>query len=149
LLIFLVKREDLNLRSPFYPIFCQGDHDASIGITDSFRNQRRPFPLDFVRSIGEQFMIRKSMAMAAAIAAALLSPFSVFAQGVTTGTGAASSPVGTPNAGSAGAGTSPVNGIPPGPGSGRGVNNSINDPSGIGNAAKVPPPVTSGTSLRK
>ena len=33
-----------------------------------------------------------------------------------------------------------VSGIPHGPGSIGGVNNSINDPSGIGNAAKVPPP---------
>jgi hypothetical protein len=33
-----------------------------------------------------------------------------------------------------------VSGIPHGPGSIGGVNNSINDPSGIGNAAKVSPP---------
>ena len=33
-----------------------------------------------------------------------------------------------------------VSGIPHGPGSIGGVNNSINDPSGIGNAAKIPPP---------
>ena len=32
-----------------------------------------------------------------------------------------------------------VSGIPHGPGSIGGVNNSINDPSGIGNAAKIPP----------
>jgi hypothetical protein len=32
-----------------------------------------------------------------------------------------------------------VSGIPHGPGSAGGVNNSINDPSGIGNAAKIPP----------
>ena len=32
-----------------------------------------------------------------------------------------------------------VSGIPHGPGSIGGVNNSINDPSGIGNAARIPP----------
>lgn len=37
-----------------------------------------------------------------------------------------------------------VSGIPPGPANARGLNGSINDPSGIGNAAKVPaiPPPT-------
>ena len=33
-----------------------------------------------------------------------------------------------------------VSGIPHGPGSIGGVNNSVNDPSGIGNAAKIAPP---------
>jgi hypothetical protein len=39
-----------------------------------------------------------------------------------------------------------VSGIPPGPANARGLNGSINDPSGIGNAARVPaipPPATS------
>ena len=39
-----------------------------------------------------------------------------------------------------------VSGIPPGPGNARGLNGSISDPSGIGNAARVPaipPPVIS------
>jgi hypothetical protein len=48
-------------------------------------------------------------------------------------------------------GTSPaqdagVSGIPPGPANARGLNGSVNDPSGIGNAARVPaipPPSTS------
>jgi hypothetical protein len=31
-----------------------------------------------------------------------------------------------------------VSGIPPGPANARGLNGSVNDPSGIGNAAKVP-----------
>jgi hypothetical protein len=37
-----------------------------------------------------------------------------------------------------------VSGIPPGPANARGLNGSVNDPSGIGNAAKVPaiPPPT-------
>src|ERR1700676_5728638 len=37
-----------------------------------------------------------------------------------------------------------VSGIPPGPANARGLNGSVNDPSGIGNAARVPaipPPV--------
>src|ERR1700754_4054146 len=33
-----------------------------------------------------------------------------------------------------------VSGIPRGPGSAGGLNNSINDPSGIGNAARIPSP---------
>jgi hypothetical protein len=33
-----------------------------------------------------------------------------------------------------------VSGIPRGPGSAGGLNNSVNDPSGIGNAAKIPAP---------
>ena len=33
-----------------------------------------------------------------------------------------------------------VSGIPRGPGSAGGPNNSVNDPSGIGNAARIPPP---------
>jgi len=44
-----------------------------------------------------------------------------------------------PPAGSFGAGTAGVNGIPIGPGAGTGLNNSVNDPSGFGNAAKMPP----------
>jgi hypothetical protein len=32
-----------------------------------------------------------------------------------------------------------VSGIPPGPGNARGLNGSVNDPSGIGNAARMPP----------
>jgi hypothetical protein len=35
-----------------------------------------------------------------------------------------------------------VSGIPHGPGSVGGLNNSINDPSGIGNAARIPPPAS-------
>jgi hypothetical protein len=60
-----------------------------------------------------------------------------------------------PPAGSFGAGTAGVNGIPIGPGAGTGLNNSVNDPSGFGNAAKMPPlpqqvtapPVPSGAGL--
>ncbi len=33
-----------------------------------------------------------------------------------------------------------VSGIPHGPGSAGGLNNSVNDPSGIGNAARIQPP---------
>src|SRR5580692_6344374 len=41
----------------------------------------------------------------------------------------------TPPAGSAGAGNSPINGIPFGPGNPR----ALSDPSGIGNASSLPP----------
>ncbi len=44
-----------------------------------------------------------------------------------------------PAAGSAGAGSAAVSGVPIGPGSVGGTNNSVNDPSGIGNAARMPP----------
>jgi hypothetical protein len=51
----------------------------------------------------------------------------------------AQSAVGTPNAGSAGAGMSAINGIPSGPANAYGING---DPSGLRNAFKVaaPPP---------
>ena len=42
-------------------------------------------------------------------------------------------------AGQAGAGNSPISGIPPGPASPGGLNNTIADPSGIGNASKMAP----------
>lgn len=51
----------------------------------------------------------------------------------------AQSPIGSPPAGSFGTGTAGINGIPIGPGAGTGLNNSVNDPSGFGNAAKMPP----------
>ena len=37
-----------------------------------------------------------------------------------------------------GAGTAGINGIPIGPGAGTGLNNSVNDPSGFGNASRMP-----------
>jgi len=93
-------------------------------------------------------MIKKSTTIAIAVASALLLPVSAFARGTgaggaTAGGAASGNAVGTPNAGSAGAGTTGVSGIPAGPASVGGTNNSINDPSGIGNAAKIPPPATS------
>ena len=45
----------------------------------------------------------------------------------------------TPPAGSAGAGNAAISGVPIGPGGGGGLNNVINDPSGIGNASRIPP----------
>jgi hypothetical protein len=42
-------------------------------------------------------------------------------------------------AGQAGAGNVPISGIPPGPANAGGLNNITVDPSGIGNASKVPP----------
>jgi hypothetical protein len=110
--------------------------------------QAAPVSVGNIKSIGEQIMIRKSTALALAISATLLCPLNASAQVAGT-TGTAGSPAGTPNAGSAGAGTSAVNGIPPGPGRAGGVNNSVADPSGIGNAGKVPPPATSNTNASK
>jgi hypothetical protein len=77
-----------------------------------------------------------------AIAGVLIAPASSFAQ--ATGGTTSASPAGTPPAGSAGAGTTGVSGIPAGPGSVGGNNNSINDPSGVGNAARMPTPNTTG-----
>ena len=57
------------------------------------------------------------------------------ASGATAGTGSAA---GSPNAGSAGAGTSGISGVPSGPANVGGLNNSLNDPSGAGNSAKIP-----------
>jgi hypothetical protein len=94
-------------------------------------------------------MKKKSTAMALAVSATLLFPLNAFAQSATgTGTTGVAGTTGTPAAGTAGAGSSAVNGIPPGPGRPGGVNNSGSDPSGIGNAAKVPPPATSTTSSK-
>ena len=42
-------------------------------------------------------------------------------------------------AGEAGAGNVPISGIPPGPANLGGLNNVTVDPSGIGNASKIPP----------
>jgi hypothetical protein len=46
-----------------------------------------------------------------------------------------------------GAGDAGVSGIPRGPGSAGGLNNSINDPSGIGNAARIAPPPVPGIAV--
>ncbi len=66
-------------------------------------------------------MFGKSAFFALALAASLVAPMKSLAQ----------------IAGDAG-----VSGIPHGPGSAGGLNNSVNDPSGIGNAARIqsPPP---------
>jgi hypothetical protein len=79
-----------------------------------------------------------------AIIATLMAPVTSFAQSAAGG--ATSSPAGTPNAGSAGAGTTGISGVPAGPGSVGGNNNSINDPSGVGNAAKAPSPNIKGSA---
>jgi hypothetical protein len=86
-----------------------------------------------------------SKIIAAAVIVALMTPAASFAQGATgAATPSTPSPATTPSAGSAGAGTTGVSGIPAGPGSVGGNNNSINDPSGIGNASRVPAPNTTG-----
>jgi hypothetical protein len=40
-----------------------------------------------------------------------------------------------------------VSGIPRGPGSAGGLNNSVNDPSGVGNAARIQPPAPPSTAV--
>jgi hypothetical protein len=77
-----------------------------------------------------------------AIIATLMAPVTSFAQGAAGG----ASPAGTPSAGSAGAGTTGISGVPAGPGSVGGNNNSINDPSGVGNASRVPAPNIKGSA---
>ena len=50
------------------------------------------------------------------------------------------SSVGSPNAGSAGAGSTAISGVPSGPAQSGGLNNSGNDPSGVLNANKTQTP---------
>jgi hypothetical protein len=71
--------------------------------------------------LGETSMFR-SPSLVLFVALALVAPTSVFAQL-------------TPPAGSAGAGNSAISGVPFGPANPR----ALSDPSGIGNAAKIPP----------
>ena len=73
-------------------------------------------------------MFGKSVFCALALGGSLIVPATSFAQ----------SALGTPPAGSAGAGSAGVSGIPIGPGSAGGTNNSVYDPSGIGNASRTP-----------
>ena len=88
-------------------------------------------------------MIPKITALA--IISVLTAPAISFAQGVN-GAATLGSPVGSPTAGSPGAGTTGVSGIPPGPGNVGGNNNSVYDPSGVGNASRIPPPRTTGSA---
>ena len=69
--------------------------------------------------------------------AILISPVTSFAQsaGGSVVAGGSGSAAGSPNAGSAGAGTSGISGVPPGPASPGGLNNAGEDPSGAGNAS--------------
>jgi hypothetical protein len=94
---------------------------------------------------------QKIIALAAVtlIIALIIAPASSFAQTATgSGNGATTSgnPAVTPNAGTVGAGSTGVSGIPPGPGNAGGNNNSVYDPSGIGNASRIPPPNTTGSA---
>jgi hypothetical protein len=124
---------------------------STIGAIRSAEEQETIVPV--VRQPTKDTMIKKSTTIAIAVASVLLLPVSAFAQGTgaggaTAGGAASGNAVGTPNAGSAGAGTTGVSGIPAGLASVGGTNNSINDPSGIGNAAKIPPPATSPRGAR-
>jgi hypothetical protein len=97
-------------------------------------------------------MSKKSNLIAIAAAAYLMLPIAALAQGAAGSAGGSTagatsgSPTGTPSAGSAGTGTTGVSGVPAGPGNAGGNNNSVNDPSGVGNASKVPPLPNSSTS---
>ena len=95
-------------------------------------------------------MSKKSNLLAIAAAASLMLPIAALAQGAGGSTAGATqrSPTGTPPAGSAGAGTTGVSGVPAGPENAGGNNNSVNDPSGVGNAAKVPPLPSSSTGRK-
>ncbi len=77
-------------------------------------------------------MPRKSFVIAMAVSSCLIGHGAVLAQ--------------MPAAGSAGAGSAAVSGVPIGPGSAGGTNNSVNDPSGIGNAARIPQPPVRGVA---
>jgi hypothetical protein len=72
-------------------------------------------------------MFGKSTFIVMALSGSLILPMRLSAQ---------SGAVGSPLAGSAGAGAAAVSGVPIGPGSAGGTNNSVYDPSGIGNAPK-------------
>ena len=77
-------------------------------------------PIGWLGSLtGMRLMFGKSAFLALAFVASSIAPIKSLAQGV---------------------GDAGVSGIPHGPGSIGGVNNSVNDPSGIGNAAKIQPP---------
>jgi hypothetical protein len=72
-------------------------------------------------------MSKNTFIVALAVGGLLIGPGAVLAQN-------------PPLAGSAVAGSAAISGVPIGPGSAGGANNSVNDPSGIGNAARLPAP---------
>jgi hypothetical protein len=96
------------------------------------------------------------------VIATLFSPLSTLAQSGGGGSGGSSggasggpsgggmSGAGAPSAGSAGAGATAINGVT-GPANAEGLNNSGNDPGGVGNAAKAsntPAPIRPGQPIR-
>jgi hypothetical protein len=94
--------------------------------------------------VKEFLMIRTSVTAAITAMAILAIPTVSFAQssggGGAGGGGSAGggATAGSPSAGSAGAGTAATSGVPPGPANPGGLNNSVNDPSGAGKAARLP-----------
>ena len=80
----------------------------------------------------------KSTFIVLALGGSLILPMRVSAQSGGVGS--------SPPAGSAGAGAAAVSGVPMGPGSAGGTNNSVYDPSGIGNAPKPLQPPSSTSS---
>jgi hypothetical protein len=83
-------------------------------------------------------MLGKSMFIILALGGSLILPMRVSAQSGAVGS--------SPPAGSAGAGAAAVSGVPIGPGSAGGTNNSVYDPSGVGNAPKPLQPPSSTSS---
>jgi hypothetical protein len=83
-------------------------------------------------------MLGKSTFIVLALGGSLILPMRVSAQGGAVGS--------SPPAGSAGAGAAAVSGVPIGPGSAGGPNNSVYDPSGVGNAPKPLQPPSSTSS---
>jgi len=86
-------------------------------------------------------MLGKSTFVVLAIGGSLMLPMRVSAQSGAVGS--------APPAGAAGAGAAAVSGVPIGPGSAGGTNNSVYDPSGVGNAPKAlqPPSKSSSTTI--
>jgi hypothetical protein len=123
----------------------------------SFRNNRRALPFNHKGRIS---MAIKSRAASIVALTLLVVPVTSLAQsagggaggggsaggaasGASAGTGSAT---GSPAAGAAGAGTAGVSGVPAGPANAGGLNNSGNDPSGVGNSAKTASPPPPGTN---
>jgi hypothetical protein len=112
---------------------------------------QEPAPPDIVGFQKRSFPMTRTPAITAiAILAVLMSPADLLAQSPGGGAGGTSagsgSAAGSPSAGSAGAGTSGISGVPSGPANAGGLNNSGNDPSGVGNSSKLASPPPPGTN---
>src|SRR4051812_32469197 len=115
----------------------------------SGRNNRR----GVVVAPERRFPMKLASAVAAVAAITILVfPFASFAQssgGSAGGSSAGSSSgsaAGSPSAGSAGAGSQAISGVPPGPAAPGGLNNDGEDPSGAANASRRASPPAPGTN---